>query len=139
MKLPPHHGSAACTETRLPAGLDLLLVEDQMLIAMDAEAILADAGIGRVVTACSVADALEHIRASLPDVAVLDVNLGAGTSIPIAEELARRGVPFVFTTGYSDGTDIPGDFRTRPVVCKPYGAAALVEAITGALSGSSAV
>ena len=105
MKLPPHHGSAACTETRLPAGLDLLLVEDQMLIAMDAEAILADAGIGRVVTACSVADALEHIRASL-DVAVLDVNLGAGTSIPIAEELARRGVPFVFTTGYSGGTEI---------------------------------
>ena len=78
-----------------------------MLIAMDAEAILTDAGARRVVTVSSVAEAQTRIRERLPDVAVLDVNLGVGTSVEIAEDLARLGVPFVFATGYGDGAQIP--------------------------------
>ena len=69
-----------------------------------------------------------------PGVAVLDINLGQGTSAPVAGELERRGVPFVFATGYGEAADLPGHFRAAPVVRKPYTAAALVEAISRAVA-----
>ncbi|MGE7369436.1 HWE histidine kinase domain-containing protein [Neorhizobium sp. NPDC001467] len=108
--------------------LDLLLVEDQMLVAADVETMLADHGIGNVTTAPSASEALRRLRDFNPDVAILDVNLGAETSLPIAEELSRRNVPFVFATGYSDRSIIPASFDV-PVVRKPYEAAALISAV----------
>ena len=120
--------------TTLPPDLEVLLVEDQMLIAIDVEAMLAEAGAARVTTASSVSEAQERLRRRSPTVAVLDVNLGQGTSVTIAEELARRGVPFVFATGYGEGSELPGDFGAVPVVRKPYAAPALVEAITRAMA-----
>jgi len=53
-------------------------------------------------------------------VAVLDVNLGDGTSETIARHLQEIGVPFIFATGYGDGGIIPDDFSGVPVVRKPY-------------------
>ena len=123
---------------RLPPGLDVLVVEDQMMIALDAEAMLAEAGAARVTTVSNVAEAQERLRRQSPAVAVLDVHLGQGTSAPVAEELSRRGVPFVFATGYGEGAELPGDFRAVPVVRKPYTGPALVEAILRALTGVAA-
>lgn len=120
----------------LPPDLEILLVEDQMLIAMDAEAMLSEAGAARVTTVSSVADAHDRLRRGVPGVAVLDVNLGNGTSAPVAEELARRGVPFVFATGYGEAAELPGGFRAVPVVRKPYSGAALVDAITRAVGAA---
>ena len=108
-----------------------------MLIAMDAEAMLAEAGAARVDTVATVAEARDRLRRRTPAVAVLDVNLGQGTSAPIAEELTRRGVPFVFATGYGEGTALPLDFRNVPVVRKPYTGAALVDAIARAIARSA--
>ncbi len=113
--------------------LEFLLVEDQMLIAADVETMLADHGVTRVTTAPSVAEALRQLKAFTPDVAILDVNLGSGTSLPIAEELVKRGVPFVFATGYSDRSIIPAALLA-PIVRKPYEAASLVGTITRLLS-----
>ena len=115
-KVPP----LPTSNTRLASDLRILLVEDQMLIAMDVEATLADQGIKQVVTASSAEEALAAIRKSEPDIAVLDVNLGNGTSIPVAEELRRRQVPFVFATGYGDSQMIPADLRGVPMARKPY-------------------
>lgn len=115
------------------ADLELLLVEDQMLIAADVEAMLASHGIDKVTTTPSVAEAFRKLRDFTPDVAILDVNLGSGTSLPIAEELVRRKVPFVFATGYSDRPLMPVDFAA-PVVRKPYEAAALISAVTRVLN-----
>jgi light-regulated signal transduction histidine kinase (bacteriophytochrome)/CheY-like chemotaxis protein len=112
----------------LMSELDLLLVEDQMLVAADVETMLADHGISKVTTAPSASEALRRLRDFTPDVAILDVNLGAETSLPIAEELTRRNVPFVFATGYSDRSVIPASFDA-PVVRKPYEAAALISAV----------
>ncbi|MBS9475641.1 HWE histidine kinase domain-containing protein [Ancylobacter radicis] len=98
----------------------VLLVEDQMLIAMDVEFMLEDAGITHVITAPSAAEALRRLKDFTPDVAVLDVNLGAGTSAPVATELQRRGVPFVFATGYGDRSMIPPGCEDVPVLAKPY-------------------
>jgi CheY-like chemotaxis protein len=116
--------------------LEFLLVEDQMLIAADVEAMLADHGIDKVTTTPSAADAFRKLKDFTFDVAILDVNLGSGTSLPIAEELIRRNIPFVFATGYSDKAIIPASF-SAPVVRKPYEAAALISAVTKVLGGRS--
>ncbi|MGF9567284.1 HWE histidine kinase domain-containing protein [Neorhizobium sp. BT27B] len=118
------HGAS----TPLMSELALLLVEDQMLVAADVETMLADHGISKVTTAPSASEALRRLRDFTPDVAILDVNLGSETSLPIAEELTRRNVPFVFATGYSDRAIIPASFDA-PVVRKPYEAAALISAV----------
>lgn len=112
----------------------MLLVEDQMLIAADVEAMLEENGILKVTASPSVADAMKRLKDFNPDVAILDVNLGTGTSLPIAEELQRRNVPFVFATGYSDRSIIPASF-SAPVVRKPYEAAALIAAMRKVLGG----
>lgn len=115
---------------RLPEGLRVLLLEDQLLIAMDAEAMLGDAG-AAVTTTNTLAELRARLREASPDVAVLDVNIGQDTSLPVAEELARRGVPFVFATGYGEDGLVRG-FDT-PVVRKPYDRASLVAAIHRAI------
>ncbi|BCW87009.1 hypothetical protein sos41_01350 [Alphaproteobacteria bacterium SO-S41] len=117
------------------AGLSILLVEDQLLIALDAETALQAHGVVRVETAGSTPDALRRLAAFTPDAAVLDVNLGAHTSIPVAEELARRGIPFIFATGYGDSITIPANFRNRPVARKPYDGETLVHLLSVALAG----
>ncbi len=112
----------------------LLLVEDQMLIAMDVEAMLAERGLEAVSTANSAEEALRLLRAGRPDAAILDVNLGQSTSLPVAEELRRLGVPFVFATGYGDGNMIPPEFAGVPLVRKPYDIDALLAAVAQVLA-----
>ena len=108
---------------------DILLVEDQFLIAMEAEGAIEEMNIGQVRTVASVYEALSAIRARLPDVAILDVNLGGESSVEVARVLRARGVPFIFATGYADRTMIPPELRDVPVERKPYSATALAERI----------
>lgn len=62
------------------------------------------------------------------DLAILDVNLDGRMSFPVAEILARRGVPFLFATGYgSAGIEPP--YRDRPVIRKPFSLEDLGKAI----------
>lgn len=124
----------AAASSTLQAATRVLLLEDHMLIAMDVEANLEDHGLSDITTTASASEALEKLRASTPDVAVLDVNLGEETSIPVAEELSRRGIPFVFATGYGDGSMIPKAFAHVPVVRKPYDIAALIAAMSSVLA-----
>ncbi|MBX9466525.1 MAG: GAF domain-containing protein [Rhizobium sp.] len=119
------------------AGLEVLLVEDQVLIAMDAEMMLADAGIDTVITASSSSDALNRLKTFTPSIAVLDINLGRDTSVPVAEELVRRGIPFVFATGYDDRSVVPDELLSVPVVRKPYDATALVRALADRLANAT--
>lgn len=121
----------------LQPGLPVLLVEDQVLIAMDAEMMLADVGIENVVTASSSADALNRLKTFTPAIAILDINLGRDTSVPVAEELARLGIPFVFATGYDDRSIVPEGFADVPVVRKPYDASALIRALSDRLGANS--
>lgn len=116
-------------EEAIRSDLKVLLVEDQLLIAMDVESMLGDSGIDDIVIASSAADALNRLSSRVPDVAVLDVNLGVGTSLPVALELTRLNVPFLFATGYGDSSMISADFSNVPVVRKPYEGKALVGAI----------
>lgn len=117
----------------LDKGLRVLLVEDQMLIAMDAENMLADIGVADVTVAASAKEAFERLRGRLPHLAILDINLGDGTSLAIAQELARLDIPFIFATGYGDRNLIGDAYADAPIVRKPYGADTLRRAIATAL------
>lgn len=110
-------------------GLRIMIVEDQFVIAMDVETMLADRGAGDIATCGNITEATRILETFRPDAAVLDVNLSNGTSIPVAEELERRRIPFVFATGYGDSIMIPEAFSKVPVVRKPYEAEALVSAL----------
>jgi len=115
-------------------GLRVLLLEDQLVIALDAEAMLQTCGVGSVDTTATAAEALRTLVATEPNIAVLDVNLGSGNSFPVAEELRRRNIPFIFATGYGDHTIIPKSMADVPVVRKPYDPDALASTMARALA-----
>lgn len=125
---PPELEAAAETGTApSPIALKarrLLLVEDSMMIALDAQAMLADAGLD-VEVAGTIADGLRMLAVDSFDAAVLDVNLAGETSFMVADALIERGLPFVFATGYGESIVMPDRFSTVPVVSKPYDSAAL--------------
>lgn len=122
--------ASASNETSVLAGKCVLLVEDQLVIALEGEQMLVDLGARDVVTASSASDALRSITSAAPDFAVLDINLVSSTSIPVAEELLRQGIPFIFATGYGDTMMIPPSLIDTPVVRKPYTNQTLHEAIS---------
>jgi CheY-like chemotaxis protein len=101
------------------SGRRVLVVEDEMLVVWLLEDMLADLGCAVVGPAAGVNQALAMIDAEAIDVAVLDVNLNGQLSYPIADALAARGVPFVFSTGYDKDRMLEG-YRTCPVLQKPY-------------------
>jgi CheY-like chemotaxis protein len=95
------------------------VVEDEMIVAWLLEDMLADLGCAVVGPAVSVNQALAVIDAEAIDAAVLDVNLNGQVSYPIADVLAARGVPFVFSTGYAKDR-LLDSYRTFPVMQKPF-------------------
>ncbi|TAV90802.1 HWE histidine kinase domain-containing protein [Rhizobium leguminosarum] len=101
------------------SGLNVLLVENNLIIAMDGEDILRRLG-ADVATAPSVTEAMEILAGQSFDLALLDVNLGDETSFGIADRLAAEGVPFVFATGYGEGIAQANSHSDAPVLQKPY-------------------
>jgi light-regulated signal transduction histidine kinase (bacteriophytochrome) len=98
----------------------VLLVEDSLIIAMDAEDILTRLGADSVATASTVPIALDELRHLRPTVAILDINLGSETSLPIADRLKAMGVPYLFATGYGEQAKLPEAHAGAPVLQKPY-------------------
>ncbi|RPF71083.1 HWE histidine kinase domain-containing protein [Aurantiacibacter spongiae] len=98
----------------------VLVVEDSMIIAMDAEEMLRQIGFSNVVVASSTETALAEIAKKEPILALLDFNLGDGTSEAIARKLTERSVPFWFVTGYGDAVQQLSKSEARGVLQKPY-------------------
>jgi len=97
-----------------------LIVEDNLIIALDAEDMLTQLG-AEVRTANTVRQALQALDEMTPSFALLDVNLGgAETSLPVARKLQELKVPFVFATGYGEGFNLPPDLKGVPIIRKPY-------------------
>ena len=111
--------------------LRILIVEDEMLVAMNIEDMLLDLGHEVAGIVSRLEPALALARDGAFDVAMLDVNLAGDRSFAVADLLAARGIPFLFATGYGlDGID--EKYRDRPVLQKPFRArelAALVETL----------
>ena len=110
------------------AGLRLLVVEDEMLIAMTIEDLLCDLGCVVVGPAGSVAKALEIVSSHEIDGAILDLNLKGEQAIPVAEALRKRGTPFFFLTGYGTGSAGHSQFGV-PTLPKPFDPATLQQLI----------
>ncbi|MDE5444997.1 response regulator [Bradyrhizobium sp. CSA207] len=108
---------------------DVLIVEDDPIIAIDFEDRLHGFGVKSVRTVGSVAQALAAIAARPPDFALLDVELNRENSFAIAERLAALKIPFIFVTGYGAETRIASDFVNRPRLQKPCSSEALEAAL----------
>ncbi|WP_085340818.1 HWE histidine kinase domain-containing protein [Aquidulcibacter paucihalophilus] len=109
----------------------VLLVEDNLIIALDAEAMLLSLGAERVLVASNVKDALAILDREKPSFALLDVNLGNQNSFPIADRLFEIEVPFIFATGYGSGINYPSDQNARPFITKPYTKDSIAKALGG--------
>jgi len=101
------------------SGRRVLVVEDEMLILIMIEDMLADLGCKSVTSATTIDKALALIKAKVFDVALLDVNLDGNDSHPVGEALSARGVPFVYSTG-NTGQNLRDGYSDRPVLRKPY-------------------
>ncbi|GLH80571.1 signal transduction histidine kinase [Bradyrhizobium sp. SSBR45G] len=97
-----------------------LIVEDNLIIAMGAEVILLELGARHIDTAASVNQALKAIERAVPSFALLDINLGAESSLAVGHRLKELGVPFIFATGYGERAPIPTELSDAPVIQKPY-------------------
>jgi DNA-binding response OmpR family regulator len=115
-------------------GLSVLLVDDEYLIALDAEQILKEFGVKRVEIAATLAKAEKQATLGEFDIAVLDVNLNGQVSFPIAQTFAQRGIPVVFASGYElQDRTVPG-YDNPVCVTKPYTSDRLKDALSTALA-----
>ena len=106
----------------------ILVVEDEVILAMELEAILLGAGCGSVAMAGTVPEALRAVGQEAFDAAVLDVNLQGEPSFPVADALDAAGVPCVLLTGHSPQS-LPERQRRRTVVGKPFDPEALLATV----------
>lgn len=98
----------------------VLLVEDNMIIAMDTEETLRELGVAKVDMASSVKEARRLVENGAPELAVLDYNLGDETSEPLARELIAQGVPVAMATGYGEAIRDLDDLDVIGILAKPY-------------------
>lgn len=113
-------------------GQRILIVEDAVLLALELEAGLTEAGAKVVGVAADVEEALKMAEGPF-DVAVLDANLNGVSVAPVAKALSARGKPFIIATGYGDAAPAPQGFDA-PVVRKPYNVSQIAAAVAEALA-----
>jgi len=104
---------------------DVLIVEDDPIIALDFEDTVLGFGVKTVRTAANVAKALDMIADRPPDFALPDVSLIREKSFAVAERLEALKIPFAFVTGYGADARLPAAFAAKPRLPKPYSTDAL--------------
>jgi DNA-binding response OmpR family regulator len=119
------------------SGRTIVLLEDEYLIALDAQGILADMG-ADVFIATTLPEAEKLAEMENVDLALLDVNINGQFSFPVAQKFHDRQIPIVFASGYElkarafPGADLGG------CIAKPYTPERLRKAVVGALSSNAA-
>jgi CheY-like chemotaxis protein len=116
------------------AGLSVLLVEDEYLIALDAAEILKGLGVAKVETVATFDGAEKQAAAGQFDLAVLDVNINGRYSFPIAKTIEKRGIPVVFASGYELRDRVTSNLDDAICVTKPYTSDRLKAALSAALA-----
>ncbi|KXF76418.1 hypothetical protein ATN84_16240 [Paramesorhizobium deserti] len=116
----------------LLSGRRVLVVEDEVLVLMMIEDMLADLGCESVTAAGTIEKAVASMEEHVFDVAMLDMNLNGNDSLKVAKALTARGVPFVYCTG--NGHGIKEDSANTPVLRKPFSFEELTGILTRLLS-----
>lgn len=117
-------------------GPRLLLVEDEFVLAVCLSDWLEDHGAQVIGPVASVTDALCLLeQAPEIDVAILDIDLGAETSFPVADALRRAGIPFLFASGYGRA-HLPERFHDAALCTKPIDPETISRALTSVLEAS---
>ena len=127
---------------QVPAGEGLrgrrvLVVEDEMLVAMEFEGLLRRQGCVVVGSASTVDRALALLDHDQPDAALLDLNLNGEPATAVAVALKTRGVPFVLVTGYGEAQSSEPELQGAPRVDKPVNHYALVRALAQVIDAGS--
>lgn len=127
MALPGHQGEQ---------GGRILIVEDEPFIALTLEDMLGELGFTVAGTVAQVTDAIAFLEGENPiDAALLDVNIGSQKIDPVADLLAARACPFVFTTGYGR-SGVPAAHNKRAVVQKPFRLEEIAAALKSEISAA---
>ena len=113
----------------------VLVVEDEYLIRMLLEDMLADLGYTVAEALGTLAEASKFATSGDFDIAILDVNVDGEQIYPVADILAQRGVPFVFVTGYGEGS-LPAKYSGRPALQKPFQTEQLRATLAGVLKAA---
>jgi CheY-like chemotaxis protein len=116
---------------------DVLIVEDDPILALDFEDTILGFGVKTVRTAASVAKALKMIADRAPDFALLDVGLVREKSFAIAERLDVLKIPFVFVTRYGPDVRLPAALADKPRLPKPYSTDALLAVLKSRSDGAA--
>jgi DNA-binding response OmpR family regulator len=103
------------------------------MIAMLVEDMVLDFGSEVVGPSFQLNEALRIAHDAELDAAVLDINVGGAVIFPVADVLQRRGIPFIFATGYGSKT-LPPRFSDSPTLSKPFSYEALAEVLRAALA-----
>jgi two-component SAPR family response regulator len=114
-------------------GCRVLIVEDEMLLAMELEALIAEQGGAIIGPASTVDRALALLDQERPDAAILDANLNGMTAAPVAAALKAQGVPFVLASGYASHSLEP-ELRDVPRITKPVDHNQLLRTLAGVLA-----
>ena len=117
---------------------DVLLVEDDPIIALDFEDTILRFGVKMVRTAGNVTRALQFIEERAPDFALLDIALVRENSFAVAERLETLGIPFAFVSGYDREAALSDAFAQRPRLPKPCTTDALEATLRGAAASRTA-
>src|SRR4030095_1548511 len=108
--------------------LQNILVADEPIIAMDIEDVLEALDYRVAACAHSISQALDEIGRTPVNAAIVADRIGDEWSYIVADELARRAIPFLFTS-FTGGETVPSRFRHRPVIDKPFELPSLVVAV----------
>jgi DNA-binding NtrC family response regulator len=114
-------------------GVRILLVEDEALIAWDTAERIRTCGVDVIGPAASVAQACALLDSDAPDAALLNINLRSESIQPLLDKLRRRGVPFIFATGYSQDT-LPDEFAGCTFISKPFETGTFMQALATAFA-----
>lgn len=106
-----------------------LLVEDNVVIALDTSDILQEAGVAEVRVASTAEQGMAMLAQGDIDFALLDVSLGSTTSLEVALALAARHIPFVVTTGCDNASGTLSAFPPAPILQKPYSSTEILGAV----------
>jgi len=107
----------------------VLVVEDSFLLVMAIQDLFDDLGWQLIGPGTRLDDALELVRTQTFDAALLDVNLDGAMSWEVADQLEKRGIPFVFSTGYDVTSVLPPQFSGSTIIAKPFNLQAVEAAL----------